>query len=93
MNNSNDNSFSDRFLRKLMNASPDMSHGDCRVTVEVGKGLLIEGSRGICEYSDDRIVISTCQKRVAIDGSCLCIYRMIENTVIICGNVRSVSFE
>ncbi len=94
MNNDiNENSFSDRFLRKLMNSSPDMSHGDCRVTIEVGRGLLIEGCRGICEYGDDRITISTCKKRVVIEGGCLCIYRMIENTIIICGNINSISFS
>ncbi|MBQ1441748.1 MAG: YabP/YqfC family sporulation protein [Clostridia bacterium] len=87
-----DSSISDKFLRKLMNSSPDMSHGDCRVTIEAGKGLLIEGCKGICEYNDDRIAVSTCNKIVVIEGCCMCIYRMIENTIVICGCVKSVSF-
>lgn len=90
--NNNNNALSDRFLRRLMNSSPDFSHGECRITFEVGKGLLIEGCRGICDYSDDRIIVSTCSKNVVIAGGCLSICRMIENTVVICGNICSVSF-
>ena len=88
-----DNSLSDRFLRKLMNTSPDVRRGECRITVEVGKGLLIEGCRGILDYSDGKIVVSTCSRSVVVDGSCLCICRMIDCTVVICGNIRSVSFS
>ncbi len=87
-----DNSLSDRFLRKLMNTSPDIVRGECRITVEVGKGLLIEGCRGILNYSENNIVVSTCSRNVIIDGNCLCICRMMDSTLVICGNIRSVSF-
>ncbi|MBQ9901598.1 MAG: YabP/YqfC family sporulation protein [Clostridia bacterium] len=87
-----DNSLSDRFLRKLMNTSPDIGRGECRITFEVGRGLLIEGCRGILDYSDEQISVATCSRSVIIDGSCLCICRMIDCTLLICGNIRSVSF-
>lgn len=88
-----DNSLSDRFLRKLMNTSPDFGRGECRITLEVGKGVLIEGCRGILDYSDEKIAVSTCSRSVVIDGSCLCICRMMDCTVVICGNIRSVSLS
>ena len=43
----NDNSLSDRFLRKLMNHSPSFVRGECRITIEMGKGLLIEGCKAM----------------------------------------------
>ena len=88
----NDNSLSDRFLRKLMNASPNFSRGECRITIEMGKGLLIEGCKGICDYSDTRIIVMTCSRNVMIEGCGLSICRMIENSVVICGSICSVSF-
>ena len=88
----NDNSLSDRFLRKLMNTSPSFARGECRITIELGKGLLIEGCKGICDYSDVRIIVMTCSRSVMIEGCGLSICRMIENSVVICGNICSVSF-
>ena len=87
-----DNALSDRFLRKLMNASPNFSRGECRITIEMGKGLLIEGCKGICDYSDTRIIVMTCSRNVMIEGCGLSICRMIENSVVICGSICSVSF-
>ncbi len=88
----NDNSLSDRFLRKLMNHSPSFGRGECRITIEMGKGLLIEGCKAICNYSDERIVLLTCSRNVVIEGCGLSICRMIENSVVICGGIFSVSF-
>lgn len=90
--NNNENSLSDRFLRKLMNASPSFGRGECRITIEVGKGLLIEGCRGICDYSDESITLVTCSKNVKIEGCGLSICRMIEHSVVICGRITNISF-
>ncbi len=86
------NGLSEKFLRKLMNTSPDLSRGDCRITLEVGRGLLIEGFRSVCDYSDQRIIISTYSRSVIVEGSCLCICRMLQKSIVICGNILSVSF-
>ncbi len=83
---------SERFLRKLMNTSPDLTRGDCRITFEVGRGLLIEGIKSVCDYSDNRIIISTYSRSIIIEGSCLCICRMLQKSIVICGNIMSVSF-
>ena len=88
----NDNSLSDRFLRKLMNTTPSFGRGECRITVELGKGLLIEGCSGICDYSDERITVRTCSRNVIIEGCGLSICRMIQNTIVICGRISSVRF-
>ena len=88
----NDKSLSDRFLRKLMNTSPSLVRGDCRITIEMGKGLLIEGCTGMCDYSDEKVIVRTCSRSVVVEGRHLCICRMIENSIVICGQICSVSF-
>lgn len=83
---------SDQFLRRLMNTSPDLSRGECRITFEVGKGLLIEGFRSVCEYCSESITVSTYCRKVIIEGSGLSICRMLQSTIVICGSISSVSF-
>ena len=87
-----DQTFSDRFLSKLMNTDPDFGRGECRITIEVGRGLLVEGCRGISEYSEDKIALLTCSRSVVIEGSRLCICRMMGRAMVICGSISSVSF-
>ena len=87
------NNMSDRFLRKLMNTAPDFSKGECRVTFDVGRGMLIEGVRTVRGCSDDRIVLSTCSKTLTIEGRGLCICRMFRTSMVICGTITSVSFS
>ena len=38
--NSGDDSLSDRFLSHMMNTTPSFVRGECRITFEVGKGLI-----------------------------------------------------
>lgn len=87
------NNQSDRFLRKLMNTSPDLSKGECRVTFEVGKGMLIEGVKSIYECGDEQIILSTCSRNVIVEGQGLCICRMLRTSMVICGRINSVSFS
>ena len=90
--NSGDDSFSDRFLSHMMNTTPSFVRGECRITFEVGKGLMIEGIRSVCEYTEDRLIIATCSRTVIIEGNCLCICRMMEDAIVICGNIFDVKF-
>ena len=83
---------SEKFLRKLMNSTPDFSRGECRITFEVGKGVLIEGFKSVCEYGNDRIILSTFCRNVIIEGSGLCICRLLRHSIVICGCISSVSF-
>lgn len=84
--------FSDRFLRELLNRSPDFSRGEARVTFEVGRGLLIEGVRNVVEYGEQRLIIATFSQSVVIEGSRLCICSMMGDSLVICGCVASVQF-
>jgi YabP family. len=76
-----------------MNTSPDLSKGECRVTFEVGKGMLIEGVRSVCECSDEQIILSTCSRSVIVQGQGLCVCRMLRSSIVICGRINSVSFS
>lgn len=82
----------DAFLESVMNTTPDFSRGECRITFEVGKGLLIEGVRNVCEYTEERLIFSTCSRSIIVEGNCLCICRMLEDAMVICGNIAAVRF-
>lgn len=90
MKNKENEPMSEKFLKKLMNTSPILKQGDCRITIELGYGLLVEGSRGICDYSSERIVIRTYSGKVTIEGCGLCICRMMDDSVVICGKIHSL---
>lgn len=83
---------SERFLRKLLNTRPDFLHGDCRITFEVGSGLLIEGIRSVSEYTETRFIAVTCSRLVIIEGCHLCICSMMEDSMVICGQITAVRF-
>lgn len=82
--------FSDQFLSGVLNQSPDFSRGETRITFEVGKGLLIEGIRNVCEYTEERLIITTYSRNIIIEGGCLCICRMLEDAIVICGNISDI---
>ncbi len=83
---------SERFLSDMLNRVPDFSRGETRITCEVGKGLLIEGVRNVCEYTEERLIVATYSRNILIEGSCLCICRMMEDALVICGRLEAVRF-
>lgn len=89
-NTQNTDEFSDKFLSDLLNQSPDFSRGETRITYEVGKGLLIEGLRNVCEYTEERLILATYSRNIIIEGCCLCICRMLEDAIVICGDISAV---
>lgn len=89
-NAQNGDNLSDKFLSDVLNQSPDFSRGETRVTFDVGKGILIEGIRNVCEYTEERLIISTYSRSLIIEGCCLCICRMLEDAIVICGNISAV---
>lgn len=89
-NTPNMDRFSDKFLSEMLNQSPDFSRGETRITYEVGKGLLIEGLRNVCEYTEERLILSTYSRNIIIEGCCLCICRMLEDAIVICGDISAV---
>lgn len=89
-NTQNGDGFSDKFLSEVLNQSPDFSRGETRITFEVGKGLLIEGIRNVCEYTEERLMIATYSRNIIIEGGCLCICRMLEDAIVICGNISDI---
>lgn len=82
----------ERLLREMLNRQPDFSRGETRVTFEVGRGLLVEGLRSICEYTEERLILATYSRSVVIEGCGLCICRMMEDAIVICGDIAAVRF-
>ncbi len=80
------------FLQHIFSQHPDFSRGECRITFELGKGLLIEGVRSVCEYTDDRLIIATPSHNIVIEGCCLCICSLMEDSIVICGQIACLRF-
>lgn len=81
---------SEKFLAKILNQRPDFTCGESRITFEIGGGLLIEGVRKICEYTGDRLIIATYSRSIIIEGCCLCICCMMEDSIVICGQISDI---
>ena len=83
---------SEKLLGKILNQRPDFSCGESRITFEIGGGLLIEGFRRVCEYTDERLIIATYSRNVIIEGCCLCISCLMEDSIVVCGQISDIKF-
>ena len=55
--------------------------------------VIIEVHKGICQYSDDKIVVNGSYGSVVIYGVKLKIMRMTKEQIVICGNIQNVTLE
>ncbi len=57
------------------------------------KELVIEGAKGILEYSDDTVRIQVKERSVLIQGQRLRVDMFLENVIVVRGNFNSIVFE
>lgn len=81
---------SERILERILNQCPDFSKGESRLTFDMDQGMLIEGVRDVREYTSERLIISTYNKNIIIEGCELCIGCMMRDSMLICGRIFSV---
>ena len=66
--------------------------GGGRLTLSGGRQALIEGQRGILEYSGERIVISFGREKLSLMGDGLRLSAMNAGELLIHGRIRSVEW-
>lgn len=63
-----------------------------RLTVTGGRCALIEDHRGIIEYSDTRVVVTTGRGKLILSGSGLKLTAMNRGELLISGKIQSVEW-
>lgn len=60
--------------------------------VEIGddRRVLIEHHRGVCSYSEEQVTVRVRYGAVCVKGSRLCIARMTNDQLVICGSIKCV---
>ncbi len=66
---------------------------DSHIEINSGREVLIEGSRGIIEYSDTKIQVSVGRQSVTVHGSDLTVRNMFTQMIVIIGRISSVEYS
>ena len=64
-----------------------------RLTLSGGRQALIEGQRGILEYSGERIVISFGREKLSLTGDGLYLRAMNTEELLVTGRIRTAEWE
>ena len=67
--------------------------GGGRLTLSGGRQALIEGQRGILEYSGERIVISFGREKLSLMGDGLYLRAMNAEELLVTGRIRTAEWE
>ena len=67
--------------------------GGGRLTLSGGRQALIEGQRGILEYSGERIVISFGREKLSLTGDGLYLRAMNTEELLVTGRIRTAEWE
>ncbi len=78
---------------KLKNLTMTLKGHDSHIEINSGKEVLIEGCRGILDYSDSRIQVSTGRQAVTVVGSDLTVRNMFTQVIVISGRISSVEYS
>jgi len=64
-----------------------------QVIIRSGREVLVEGCRGIIEYSDTLIRVSVGQQALSVIGCDLSVSNMFSHNILIIGRISSVEFS
>ena len=65
---------------------------EAQIELSGNREALVDGCRGVLQYEDDVIRLSTGRRVVRFQGSGLMIRTMQQNQLLICGTILSVEF-
>ena len=82
-----------RRLAGWLDLPQDGISGAPRITVSGGAQVLIEGHRGLLEYSDERIAAAGAGCRVLVKGDGLTLAAMDAQTLSVSGKIWAVELE
>ncbi len=66
---------------------------ECKLELRFNREIIIEGCKGVIDYSDERISVNVQKGIIIIEGSKLHLYSFQENCAIIKGVFTNVGFE
>ena len=78
---------------KLRNLSMSLRGHDSHIEINSGREVLIEGCRGILDYSDSRIQFSVGRQAVTVIGTELTIRNMFTRVIVISGRISSIEYS
>ncbi len=90
---SKSNSENQTVISRLKSLSLSLRRHDSHVEINSGCEALIEGCRGILEYSDSRIKVSVGRQAVTVIGSELTVRNMFSQMIVISGRISSVEYS
>ena len=67
--------------------------GGGRLTLSGGRQALIEGQRGILEYTPERLVVSFGREKLSLSGDGLKLQAMNAGELLVSGRIRTVEWE
>lgn len=90
----NNNESEKQSLRSRMRSlSLSLRGYDSHIEINSGREVLIEGCRGILEYSDTKIQVSVGRQAVTVHGSELTVRNMFTQMIVIIGRIASVEYS
>lgn len=78
---------------RLKSLSFSLRRHDSHIEINSGCEVLVEGCRGILEYSDTSIKVSVGRQAVTVIGSDLTVRNMFSRMIVIVGHISSVEYS
>ena len=80
-------------LAEKMELPGEIMPGTGSLTLTGGRRALVEGHRGLLEYSEERVVLALKRGRISITGAGLAIRAMNAGELVISGRIETVEWE
>lgn len=78
---------------KLRSLSMSLRGRDSHIEINNNCEVLIEGCRGIIEYSDTKIRVSVGQQAVSVMGTELTVRNMFTHVIVIVGRISGIEYS
>lgn len=85
--------FTAQRIAQLLDVPAEGISGAPRITLSGGSRVLVEGHRGLLEYSDERIAAAGAGCRVLIKGEGLALAAMDAGQLVVSGRIWAVELE
>ena len=82
-----------RNITKFLNFTPNLITNDLTVTVYGGYQATINGCKKILSYDDNLLIVCDHERQLKIVGSNLILSEMLQDELIITGNIDVVEFK
>ena len=80
-------------LAERLELPEEILPGAGRLTLCGGRQALVEGQRGILEYTPERIVVSFGREKLSLSGDSLCLRAMNAEELLVTGRIRAAEWE